>query len=187
MLFLIGGASRCGKTVLARRLLVDAKVPWFSLDALRVGLTKGAPSLRLDLTRDDLEEAESLWPIVRELIENILFWDVDYLIEGSCLLPGAVAKLMQDRGDKEIRAIFLGSPGLSAEQKLALMDANRVGGNDWLKDEPDFVRLGHARRAVRDSSLLQRLAAESALPFFDTGADFATALDEAAAYLRGGG
>ena len=169
--------------MLARKMLADAKVPWFSLDALRVGLTKGEPALGLDLNRDDLEEAERLWPIVSELLENILFWDVDYLVEGSCISPLAAAELITRRADRDIRAIFLGSPRLKPEEKLAFMDANPVGGNDWLRNEPEPERLSHARRIVKDSALFEQQAAAASLPFYDTGGDFLASVAEAAAYL----
>lgn len=184
-MYLVGGAARCGKTVLARKLLADAAVPWFSLDALRVGLTRGLPGLGLDLAHDDLDEAERLWPVVGELIENILFWDLDYLVEGSCLLPAHAAELVRRRSDKAIRVLFLGCPGLTPEAKLDLIDTHRVGGNDWLAGADRPERLAHAARAIRDSLRLERLAADAGLPFFDTGADFQDAIDRAAAHLRG--
>ena len=54
MLCIVGGAARSGKTLLARRLLEVAQVPWFSIDMLRAGLTNGAPSLSFDFNNQDL-------------------------------------------------------------------------------------------------------------------------------------
>jgi ATP-dependent Zn protease len=34
MLYIIGGASRSGKTLLARRAVVEKKIPYFPMDAL---------------------------------------------------------------------------------------------------------------------------------------------------------
>lgn len=184
MLYVVGGASRSGKTLLARRLLEEEKVPWFSLDALRVGLTKGLPTSHFDLDRDDLEEARHLWPIVSEMLDSLLFYDVPYLVEGSCLRPPDVAELMSRRRDKEIRAVFLGFPGMTPEQKLADVANNRVGGNDWLTPLPDAETVIHVERGIRDSQTLRQQAAESQLPFIDTGADFAISLDRAIALLR---
>ena len=171
--------------MLARRMLQRARIPWFSLDALRVGLTRGEPSLGLDLNRDDLDEAKRLWPILNELMQNILFWDIDYLVEGSCLAPSSTAELKRQRPDKDIRAIFLGSPELTPEEKLSLMDANSVGGNDWLKDQPDQIRLDQAKRIVKDSKIFEKQAVEENLPFFDTGQDFLATIDKAETYLFG--
>ena len=48
MLFFIGGAARTGKGILARRLLVEQRLPYLSLDVLKMGLTRGVPEYEID-------------------------------------------------------------------------------------------------------------------------------------------
>ena len=48
MLYLVAGCSRSGKSVLAERMRVRHGVPWFPLDALTMGLARGAPALGID-------------------------------------------------------------------------------------------------------------------------------------------
>lgn len=48
MLYLVGGASRAGKSTLSRRLLDRQRIPYFSIDVLAMGLVNGWPALRLD-------------------------------------------------------------------------------------------------------------------------------------------
>ena len=48
MIHYIGGAARCGKGILVRRLLTDLHLPYLSLDVLKMGLTRGLPELAFD-------------------------------------------------------------------------------------------------------------------------------------------
>lgn len=180
MLFLIGGASRSGKSLLAERLLVRARVPWFSLDTLRMGLATGAPALGIDPEADDLQEARRLWPIVRGMAEQLIDDGRPYAIEGVCLDPHDVAAFAADH---RVTACFLGYPRLASPEKAALVAEFGGGPNDWLADEPEDEVLAHIAEGCRISALLERACVETGLPFFDTGQDFAAALAKAEEHL----
>jgi hypothetical protein len=183
MLYIVGGAARSGKTLLARRMLEVARVPWFSLDVLRAALTKGAPVLNLDFNHEDLEEGERLWPIVSQMFEAMLLDSTSYLVEGSCLRPSDVAALMRKRADKDIRTLFLGFPDASPHDKRAQIDANRIGGNDWFSPLADVDKITQVERMIRDSQQLRDEAHANGLPFFDTGSDYVSGHAEALNFL----
>ncbi len=70
MIILITGASHTGKTLLAQRLMEKYKVPYLSIDHLKMGLIR---SKNTDLTPEDDEELTGyLWPIVREMVKTII-------------------------------------------------------------------------------------------------------------------
>ena len=48
MLLFIGGAARTGKGMLVRRLLVERRMPYLSLDVLKMGLARGVPEYDID-------------------------------------------------------------------------------------------------------------------------------------------
>jgi hypothetical protein len=73
MLCLVGGCGRSGKSSLAERMRVRHGVPWFPLDALKMGLHLGAASLGVHPDDDDLETADRMWPIVKAALENLVF------------------------------------------------------------------------------------------------------------------
>ncbi|MGH6694199.1 hypothetical protein [Sphingopyxis sp.] len=180
MLFLIGGASRSGKSLLATRLMARVGVPWFSLDTLRMGLATGAPALDIDPDADDLQEAGRLWPIVRAMASQLIDDGRPYAIEGVCLDPHDVAAFAVDH---RVAACFLGYPRLTPPEKAALTVEFRGGPNDWLADESEDEILAHLADGCRTSAALERSCAETRLPFFDTGQDFVTALAEAERHL----
>ncbi len=175
MLYVVGGCSRSGKSLLAELMRVRHNIPWFSLDALKMGLHLGASSLGVHPDGDDLKTADRMWPIIEGVIENLIFDGRDYLIEGVNLRPATLARFIED-ADGPVRACFLGYPEAIIEVK-AQQVAQHVGTpNDWLhRTGPANVRRYlEASRAL--SRRLRRDCEALDIPFFDTGSDFHGAL-----------
>lgn len=84
MIILITGASHTGKTALAQRLLEKYKIPYLSIDHLKMGLIRSG---RTGLTPyDDDELTEYLWPIVREIIKTAIENNQSLIVEGGYVL-----------------------------------------------------------------------------------------------------
>ncbi len=84
MIILITGASHTGKTALAQKLLEKYKIPYFSIDHLKMdlirsGYTKLTPE-------EDGALTEYLWPVVREMIKTSIENGQSLIIEG-CYIP----------------------------------------------------------------------------------------------------
>lgn len=85
MIYLITGASHTGKTMLAQRILEEKKIPYLSIDHLKMGLIRsGLTSLTPESEEDLLTEL--LWPILREMIRTALENDQNLTVEG-CYIP----------------------------------------------------------------------------------------------------
>ena len=68
MIILLTGAAHTGKTALAQKLLEKYKIPYLSIDHLKMGLIRsGCTNLTPE---DDDALTEFLWPIVREIIKT---------------------------------------------------------------------------------------------------------------------
>lgn len=81
MIILIAGASHTGKTVLAQKMLEKYKIPYFSIDHLKMGLIRSGNT---NLTpEDDVELGEYLWPIIREMIKTAIENSQNLVIEGG--------------------------------------------------------------------------------------------------------
>ena len=85
MVILISGASHTGKTVLAQRILEKRRVPYLSIDHLKMGLIRSGQT---DLTPTDDDDALTayLWPIVREMVKTAIENDQNLVVEG-CYIP----------------------------------------------------------------------------------------------------
>jgi hypothetical protein len=178
MLFIVGGCSRSGKSLLAERMRTNHDVPWFPLDALKMGLHLGAPPLGVHPEDDDLETADRMWPVIKGLLENLIYDGRDYLVEGVNLRPTTIAEFIKETEDP-VRACFLGYPDIAIETKAVHVARHTGLPNDWLnRMGPEYVR----RYLEISRSLSRQLRQDCGalgIPFFDTGGDFAGSLASA--------
>ena len=84
MIYLIGGGSHTGKTLLAQELLEKFHYPYLSIDHLKMGLIRSGCT---DLTvMEDEKLTAYLWPIVREMIKTAIENGQSLTVEG-CYIP----------------------------------------------------------------------------------------------------
>lgn len=181
MLLFIGGAARTGKGILVRRLLAERRVSFFSLDVLKMGLTRGVPEYAIDPDAGGLVVGERLWPLVREMSFNLMGEGVDYAVEGE-LLPKHVAALQQAY-PTQIRSCFLGYTTITPEQKLYDIRTYAGHPNDWPSDYSDTDLLDIIAGMIEFSRYLKAECAAYHLPYFDTSDQFMATLDNVFAYL----
>ena len=84
MIFLIGGASHTGKTLLAQRLLEKYSYPYLSIDHLKMGLIRSGQTALTPM--DDEKLTDYLWPIVREMVKTAIENKQNLIVEG-CYIP----------------------------------------------------------------------------------------------------
>lgn len=84
MVILISGTTHTGKTALSQRLMEKYKIPYFSIDHLKMGLIRsGKTSLTVN---DDKKLTPYLWSIVKEMIKTAIENKQNLIIEG-CYIP----------------------------------------------------------------------------------------------------
>ena len=84
MVILITGASHTGKTILAQKLLEECRIPYLSVDHLKMGLIRSGMT---DLTPEDDDALTGyLWPVVREMIKTAIENRQNLIVEG-CYVP----------------------------------------------------------------------------------------------------
>ena len=184
MLYLVGGCSRSGKSTLAERIRARQGVPWFPLDALKMGLHLGASSYGVHPDEDDLLTADRMWPVVRGLLEHLIFDGRDYVVEGVNLRPQTVAEFMQET-DEPVKACFLGFPETVIEIKAKHVALHTGTPTDWLKRTGPDNMLRYLEVSRTLSRHLRDDCSVVKIPFFDTGPDFHAGLESAEHALIG--
>lgn len=86
MVILISGVSCTGKTVMAQRLLEKYKIPYLSIDHIKMGLIRGNKYCDFSATDSDDELTWKLWPIVKGIIMTNIENGQHIVIEG-CYIP----------------------------------------------------------------------------------------------------
>ncbi len=104
MIILICGASHTGKTALSQRLMERLKIPYMSLDHLKMGLIRSGMTELTPLDDDKL--TEPLWKIVREIIKTAIENEQNMIIEG-CYFPGDFEKDFTAEYLRHIHAFLL--------------------------------------------------------------------------------
>lgn len=104
MIYLIGGSSHVGKTLLAQKLMEKTGYPYTSLDHLKMGFIRTGMT---DLTvEDDLEMRYWMWPFVVEIIKTAIENNQNMIIEG-CYIPAEWKESFSEEYLSHIKGIFV--------------------------------------------------------------------------------
>ena len=184
MLFLVGGASRSGKTLIARRILADKGIPYLSLDWLMMGFNDGIPGHGIHHLLWPNEIAEKMSPFLQGMINCMLVDGMDYVIEGEAMLPEHVAA-WADKNPGSVKAVFVGYTEIDAEKKVAQVKEYGDNDNDWLTGKPDDYIRDHVENMIAYSKMIKDGCDRHGLPYVDTSGDFPGAIRAAESLLVG--
>jgi putative acetyltransferase len=107
MVILIGGVSCTGKTLMAQKLLEKYKIPYLSIDHIKMGLIRGNKYCDFTATDGDDELTNKLWPIVKGIIMTNIENGQHMIIEGYYLPPEDIRNFEQEYLD-QIIALYIG-------------------------------------------------------------------------------
>jgi hypothetical protein len=184
LLYIIGGAPRVGKTIIAQEFLERANVPFLSLDLLKMSLVKGMPQAGIDPMDTSAAVAEQMWPVVRGLCVTILENEREHLIEGDAILPSHTQELA-DEFPGNVRACFLGFETANPSEKL-LTIRHQPGPEDWLSQFDDYEVLSMIDEMIEYSRQLREEVEASGIPYFEDLDDFGSFKERVLSYLETG-
>jgi 2-phosphoglycerate kinase len=107
MVILIGGVSCTGKTTMAQKLLEKYKIPYLSIDHIKMGLIRGNKYCDFTATDSEDELANKLWPIVKGIIMTNIENGQHIIIEG-CYLPPEHIQDFDPKYLDQIIALYIG-------------------------------------------------------------------------------
>jgi putative acetyltransferase len=111
MVILLGGVSSTGKTLMAQKLLERYKIPYFSIDHLKMGLFRGDSNCGFTPMDSSEVIGEKLWPIIKGIIMTNIENNQNIIIEGCYLLPHLVKDFEKEYLDQIISVLI----GFSAD------------------------------------------------------------------------
>jgi hypothetical protein len=136
VLFLLGGAPRCGKTSLAARIAGERGIGWLSTDTVRDVVNLHVPLFEVGgIGRSHRDEADRFFSSFETIARSCAVLAADYVIEGVGFYPRHVAQL--DDG-LAVRAVFVGQSTVAVDDIL-----RHEGRNAWHRhlDEATLARL----------------------------------------------
>ena len=180
MIFTIGGASRSGKTILAKKLATGCGASWFSTDFLCRPIEIAAPHLHVKGACDGIPNgkdfmlcAQKQWSFISELIKSIDAAKTPFVLEGEVLTPQLISTL-----DIEVVPCFLGYNTANASTKMA--EIHKYGStslNDWTRAYSTQEQLCIIDERIKFSVQLAAQAQKYGMPYFDLSNNFASTLE----------
>ncbi len=178
MIWLIGGAARCGKSTLAAAAQARLKSPVVPLDYLRFALIAVATpanqaSLRLSPRVGEHTESEwlaqlrerdrVLWQGARGLIEAALASKSDLIIEGG-LWPDYTAEFADY---DQVRIVYLTDTSNRAVERIVQLAHNPAIKHNWMSSWSDEQLQKWAQYNLARSRMIDNLAQQHNQPVFD--------------------
>ena len=179
MIYLLGGAPRVGKSILAQQISANLKIGWISTDLLedllRFKNVEGTKA-KWDSSPEAVSaHAEWFFPCLERFTWGINSMAESYVIEGVDFLPAQVARLA---AQYPVRAVFLGC----SEMTLERFD-NFPGCSPGYAYLPEEVRRQFAQDIPLWSEFIRQEAERYRMPYVEMSDDFTARLDEAEAAL----
>jgi putative acetyltransferase len=107
VVILIGGVSCSGKTLMAQTLLEKYKIPYLSIDHIKMGLIRGSKYCDFSAADPETEITEKLWPIIRGIITTNIENNQNIIIEG-CYIPTGHMSDFEPEYQKQIISLYIG-------------------------------------------------------------------------------
>ena len=147
MIILIGGSSHVGKTLLAQKLMERLKIPYLSLDHLKMMFIR----CRLtDLTvEDDYKMRYFLWPYAAELIKTAVENNQHMIVEG-CYIPSEWRDQFTPEYLKDIRCFFITMSEKYLRDNFDKVKDHANAIERRIDDELDLERLINCSREFKD-------------------------------------
>lgn len=181
MIYILGGASRSGKTLLARKAVEEKAIPYFPLDALFGGLASGAPQFGVTWNQAFVDRSEKMWTITKPVAGFFFQEEREFLIEGDAILPKQVRELMNE--GNQLRSCFIGYAKLSREEKFTQIRLHHQGERDWTKDISNDDLYAYVDEMIEFSKYLENECKVHNIAYFDISDDFYGSRNQAFSYL----
>jgi len=190
MIYLIGGAPRIGKSIMAKRVATLMCADFFSTDDIQekvVGRLTPEEKLRKlpfpgfsgdpaenklspdVLVRLQLIEAQSLKPEIDTMVRDAVSAQKDIVVEGVHLLPDHVSHLIKEFGQDRVHGVFMGSEDV---EMIAEGIKQNTNPENWLKNSDVEVIRQVAEFSAAYSRYIRAEAARHRLTYFRRTDDF---------------
>ena len=182
MLYVISGASRSGKTIIAKKIAEQKGIPYLSIDWIVMGFTNGIPEYGIHDLLMPGEIAERIWSFLKAMCESMLWSEDHCIIEGEAILPELIIDLKK-KYQNQVKLCFLGYTDIDASIKVKEIKDFSSGETDWLIDKSDTYIIDHVKNMIEHSKNIKASCEKNAIRYFDTSTNFLDSLENSVKYL----
>lgn len=165
-IYLIGGPSRCGKSIVRKRFTKQFKISGISTNSLAALLDDNDILNEVSWTNNLDQKAKKMWPYLKSFIEHeIKYREDSIVIEGDILLP---EYLNEFSGNNLIVSCCLGYPNVDINKKIADIkkyDAEKK--YDWIKNTSTELLAEFVQDNINNSKKIENESLNYGISFFD--------------------
>jgi hypothetical protein len=171
MVILIGAASNTGKTLMSQKLLELYKMPYLSLDWLKMGLYRA--NEKCGFTPEDGNEKieQILWPIIKGIVMTNIENKQNIIIEGCYIFPNRI-KEFEHEYMEHIIPVFIGFSKAYIENNFL---------STIIRHASAIEEKGNEERAmthfIDEHSRFKRMCEESEINYFEITKDYTAEIE----------
>ena len=177
MIYIIGGVTRSGKSVLTRQLSKKYGVSYFNLDHLMMGMLESHIDLGINGHTHDRIKSEKLWQVVKPMLKSMIEDEDDYIVDGVLIFPNQFLE-MQKLYPDQLKSCWIGYADVNPKNKFDEIRNNHslelLG--DWLKDQDDEMVKEIVEYGIGLSQEVKQECLENQLPYVEVSHNFDKAL-----------
>lgn len=106
MIILISAASCSGKTLMSQTLLEKYKIPYYSIDHIKMGIFRSDRSCGFTPCDSNEKIGNILWPVLKGIIKTGIENEQNLIIEGCYILPEYLKEFEAEYAEKIIPVFF---------------------------------------------------------------------------------
>lgn len=180
--YIICGASRSGKSILARRLQEKFKISWILGDAIVSGMEDAFPDLGVSHHGNLQEIGGRFANYMKFLLWNYNYARCGYVLDSTHLYPRHIIGMREKIGS--VPAVFLGYAEADPGQKFQQIRSFDPAANWWTSElsDTELKQLIHAQ--ISKSIELREACSNLDLPYVDVSRHFLESLDKAEKILN---
>ena len=167
MIILVGGNSCTGKTLMSQKLLEKYKIPYFSIDHLKMGLYRGDSNCGFTPLDSNEVIGEKLWPIIKGVIMTNIENDQNIIIEGCYLLPHFVKEFENAYSD-QIISVFLGFSTKYIKEKFS----SNILKHRSVIETRDFPEERLISQFIKEHNEFRKKCKENGVEYFEIDNDY---------------
>ena len=162
--------------MVAREFLKKTGIPYMSVDAIMMGFTNGIPDYGIHDRLWPNEIAEKMWPFFKAMCDNMIWQEIDYVLEGEAFLPHLLCELLDDNPDR-VQVAFMGYADADLQEKVKEIKKYSSGVGDWLVGEPNDYIESHIKNMIDYSTMIKAECVKYRVPYFDMSDNFERSID----------
>ena len=175
--FIICGASRSGKSALARRLQKKLEISWILGDAIVSGLEDAFHDLGISHQGDLSHIGDMLTNYIKFLLWHYDYAGCGYVFDSTHLYPRHVLNIREKIG--AVPAVFLFYAEADPKQKLLEIRRFDPAQNWWTAELSDNELMQVIHDQINKSRELSESCADFDIPYIEVSQDFELALEKA--------